>query len=282
MDKSGNIEIHETAFMTSMFRSSDEVLSGDSFAHLWDNDKTRTWVERHTSEVSLWEPKLHCLRNRFILDQIKTLYDQKKLEVVVNFGSGFSMYPFCAPESIQHVEIDKKEIIDYKAKVIDNWMTEGALPRRDVEFIVADFTKKDQDSLMERLKRQCDGRKSLFVIEGVFFFLSKQATKALFHLFDVVQSDGHLISVSYLPSIYETQAFKNLQDFFERRLGMGKEFEYQLIDDHFYKSQKNYDLIDHTEAFQLIKRYLPDSVLPDENDILNEHIYLLKKNLRDG
>ena len=281
MDKKKNIEIHETAFMTSMFRSSDQDLSGDTFAHLWDNDKTRVWVENHTNEVSVWEPTLHCLRNRYILDTINEICDSEELDVVVNFGSGFSMYPFCTSESLHHLEIDKEEVISYKRQCINAWMMEGVLPERSIEFIKADFNQENQTSLKEKLISVCREKKSLFLIEGVFFFLDPNATSALFELFSEVQEEGYVVSVSYVPSIEATQAFQNLQKFFEQRLGMGKEFEYQLIAEEYYINQKKYDLVDHVEAFQLIERYLPGKRAPRENDILNEHIYLLKKKVRD-
>ena len=194
MDKSKNIEIHETAFMTSMFRSSDGQLSGDAYAHLWNNDKTRIWVEKHTNEVSEWEPQLHCLRNRHILDTIKEIVDSEGLDVLVNFGSGFSMYPFCLSESLQHLEIDKEEIVAYKQQWIKKWVTEDVLPERRIEFIQADFNEKDQDLLKQKLISVCRGKKSFFLIEGVFFFLDPKVTKALFEIFNEV----HPQILSYL------------------------------------------------------------------------------------
>ena len=109
-----NIEIHETAFMTSTFRSMDESLSQDNFARFWQNAKTGKWVDKYLDQVSSEETYTHCLRNRYFLEVIRNLVQRQEIQVLINFGSGFSMYPFLLNEILIHIEIDKPEIVDFK------------------------------------------------------------------------------------------------------------------------------------------------------------------------
>ena len=100
MNKQSHIQIHETAFFTSSFRAFNEALSGDKYAKLWLNPKTDAWIQEYLTEVSSEETYTHCLRNRFFLETIKDLAASKQIEVLINFGSGFSMYPFLLDESL--------------------------------------------------------------------------------------------------------------------------------------------------------------------------------------
>jgi hypothetical protein len=60
-----SLDIHETAFVTAAYRASDPKLSKDSFANLWSNRKTDTWIAQYVKAVSPIEPLAHCLRNRY-------------------------------------------------------------------------------------------------------------------------------------------------------------------------------------------------------------------------
>ena len=116
MEQEKNIKIHETAFVTSTFRAFDENLSQDNFAKLWQNSKTERWIEEYLDQVSSEETYTHCLRNRYFLDRIKDLVQNQEIEVLINFGSGFSMYPFLLNEKLINIEVDKPEIIDWSQK----------------------------------------------------------------------------------------------------------------------------------------------------------------------
>ena len=54
-------------------------------------------------------------------------------------------------------------------------------------------------------------------------------------------------------------------------------FEYQTIEDIFYKSILNYQFIDHQEYFSLAHKFCLVYGEVDANETVNEHMYLLKK-----
>ncbi len=277
MKKNKSIAIHETAFVTSMFRSSNEQLSQDRFAKLWNNPKTEKWIKNYLNDVSTEEPLTHCLRNRYFLDTLKTLIETHHIEVLINFGSGFSMYPFLLNENLVNIEIDKHEVIRFKTKKINDWQNKNVLPKRQIYSIGVDFSDHYEDDLKTQIETIKDGRKCFILLEGVLFFLDRPSTNRLFNFFDAIQTSGDFIgSGSFRGELKSTMAYKRLLNFFDKQIINTGKNEYQTIEDDFYKSIKNYELIDHQDYFSLSKTY-NNSVQLKHDLILNEHFYLLEK-----
>ena len=280
MDKQSHIQIHETAFFTSSFRAFNEALSGDKYAKLWLNPKTDAWIQEYLTEVSSEETYTHCLRNRFFLETIKDLVASKQIEVLINFGSGFSMYPFLLDESLIHIEIDKPEIVNYKASKIEEWQNEKKLPKRDLHFVGVDFSEDYKTKLLEQIQ-QIKGDKPCFIlIEGVLFFLDKAETDGLFSFFNLIQTDGDYVgSASFQDDLKSSTAFKRLLRFLNKKVSKTSESDYLTLQDSYYKSLPNYNLIDHQDYFSLSKTY-NNTIHLKPDLILNEHFYVLKKQLQ--
>ncbi|PKA99481.1 leucine carboxyl methyltransferase [Flavobacteriaceae bacterium MAR_2009_75] len=272
-----NIEIHETAFMTSTFRSMDESLSQDNFAKLWQNSKTGKWVDKYLDQVSSEETYTHCLRNRYFLEVIRNLVQRQEIQVLINFGSGFSMYPFLLNESLIHIEIDKPEIVDFKKDKIQNWQKENILPKRNIHFIGVDFSKNYEEELLSKINAIKVNMSSFILVEGVLFFLNRKETDNLFTFFNAIQQNGDYIgSASFQETIKETQPFKNLLSFMNQNVSKTSESACQTVEDNYYRCQKGYKLIDHQDYFSLSKKY-GNKVRQAKELILNENFYLLKK-----
>ena len=277
MEKEKHISIHETAFVTSTFRSFDENLSQDNFAKLWQNSKTEQWVEEYLVQVSSEEIYTHCLRNRYFLDRIKDLVNNQEIEVLINFGSGFSMYPFLLNEKLINIEIDKPEIVDYKKVKIRDWQKENVLPKRNLHFIGVDFNENYKEDLLSKIQSIKANRPSFILVEGVLFFLDREETDNLFNFFSIIQKSGDYIgSASFQETIKETQAFKNLLSFFNQKVSKTNENDYQTVQDEYYESKKNYNLIDHQDYFSLSNKY-GNNIRQRKELILNENLYLLRK-----
>lgn len=278
MGKEENIKIHETAFVTSAFRAFDENLSQDIFAKLWQNPKTEQWIAAYLNKVSSEETFTHCLRNRYFLDKIKYLVENQEVEVLINFGSGFSMYPFLLNDKLINIEIDKPEIVDYKKGKIKKWQKENILPKRNIHFIGVDFSESYKEDLLSKINSITDNKSSFILVEGVLFFLDKEETDNLFDFFNILQnSEDYIGSASFQETIKETIAFKNLLNFFNQSVSKTSANDYQTIPDEYYSSNKNYRLIDHQDYFSLSKKY-GNRINQDKELILNENFYLLKKN----
>ncbi|WP_283642171.1 class I SAM-dependent methyltransferase [Croceibacter atlanticus] len=280
MDKQTHIQIHETAFFTSSFRAFNEALSGDKYAKLWLNPKTDAWIQEYLTEVSSEETYTHCLRNRFFLETIKDLAASKQIEVLINFGSGFSMYPFLLNESLIHIEIDKPEIVNFKASKIEEWQNEKKLPKRDLHFVGVDFSEDYKTKLLEQIQQIKGGKPCFILIEGVLFFLDKAETDGLFSFFNLIQTDGDYVgSASFQDDLKSSTAFKKLLRFLNKKVSKTSESDYLTLQDSYYKSLPDYNLKDHQDYFSLSKTY-NNTIHLKPDLILNEHFYVLKKQLQ--
>lgn len=276
--KEQTIEIHETAFATSALRAFDEELSQDTFSKLWNNPKTALWVKEYLNKVSSEETYTHCLRNRFFLDKFKELAAEREIEVLINFGSGFSMYPFLLDEKLVHIEIDKAEVVEYKKQQLNQWQKNNILPQRDIHFIGVDFSKDYKDSLLTQIIEIKSNKPTFVLLEGVLFFLNRKDTNKLFSFFDLIQEQGDFTGcVSFKENVKDTLAFKNLIRFFNQKVVKTSESDYQTIEDKFYQKLSNYTMIDHQDYFSLSKKY-NHTVRQDKEMILNENFYILQKN----
>lgn len=277
MEKEKNIEIHETAFLTSTLRSFNENLSQDYFAKLWCNPKSDKWVKEYLDLVSSEETNAHCLRNRYYLDTIKKLIDDNQIEVLINFGCGFSMYPFLLDEKLINIEIDKPEIIDYKKSKIENWQKTNTLPKRNIHYIAVDFSEDYKLDLLSQISSIKNNKPCFILIEGVLFFLDREETDNLFNFFNVIQKPGDFIgSVSFQDTLKESLAFQKLLHFLDQIVSKTKDSDYQTVEDEYYRSKPAYRLIDHQDYFSLSTKY-GNEIQLDKELILNENFYLLKK-----
>lgn len=277
MTQKQDFEIHETAFLTSTLRSYCEELGHDIYAKLWNQENHKQWIEEYLQRTSTEEDTAHCLRNRYFLDTIKQLAQEKKIEALINFGCGLSMYPFLIDQELIHIEIDKTELIDFKQFHINNWQEEGALPKRKVHYLGVDFSHDFRESLFKRITDNLKGKSCFILLEGVLFFLNQEQTDQLFSFFDSIQNPGDYIgSVSFQDSFRQTRAWKRLMDFVEYKLSNPIKEDYHTLSDDYYRSLPNYQLIDQQDFFSMSKKHnIPQRL--ERDLILNENFYLLEK-----
>ncbi len=277
MSNSKNIKVSDTAFVTCAFRRLNEKLSGDYYAKLWKNQNAEDILNDYISNVSTEEIETHCIRNRYFLETLKHLIEKKEIDVLINFGAGFSMYPFLLNDAITHIEIDKPEVVDYKKEAIAEFILQEKLPERDITYIGVDFSQDYFDSLLSKLKTIVGEKSCFIIIEGVLFFLNKSETEIIFNLFNELQNKNDYVgSVSYTEAVRETNAFSRLIAYANQGLKDASTEGCQIVPNSFYENLECYNLIDQ-------KDYYSCSVLYDHkpklspNNILNESFYLLQK-----
>ena len=272
------LEVQETAFVISIFRASNEKLSKDIFAKMWHNLQSELLSKNLINNVSKYEPHTHCLRNRYFYETIKGLIEKNEIEVLINFGCGFSMYPFLLDKNLIYIEIDKPDVIENKREIVKLRQSENVLPERNIHFISSNFDSGYETKLLTDIMKIKKDKPSFILLEGVLFFLTKQEAKTTFNLFDNIQNKGDFIgSVSYQKEMENSLVFKKLLSLFKSNLTLGQHFNYLTISDDFYHDQKNYKLIDYQDYYSLSKVLSPENVIEPQEDILNESMYLLQK-----
>lgn len=277
-EQMSKIAIHETAFVTSHFRAGNEPVSRDPYAHLWPGPMTIDHAEKYVNSVSQYEPIAHCLRNRFFLEALERLNRDEGINTLLNFGCGFSMYPYLLPDTMEFYEVDKSEVLGYKEARIKAWQEAGKLPLRTVNYLAFDFIRDDYAEIMHWLSPKIGGDKSIILLEGVLFFLNRKICDKLFNLFEKLQVPGSYTgSVSFRTSLVNSSVFKRLIDYVNQGLSTEGEFEFFTVDDAYYQNLKGYEVDLHKDSHSLAREYIPH-VRWEKEKVLNEQMYLLKRN----
>jgi methyltransferase (TIGR00027 family) len=112
-------------------------------------------------------------RTRYIDDVLKNSIAQKKIETVVNLGSGMDCRAYYIPgiESTRYFEVDHPSVIKKKKAKMKKIL--GQLPDH-VIFVSIDFEKQGLDTELKGAGYNLSS-KTLFIWEGVTHYLSKEA-----------------------------------------------------------------------------------------------------------
>ncbi|TPN84588.1 class I SAM-dependent methyltransferase [Aquimarina algicola] len=272
------MQVHETAFIISTYRSYHEEISQDFYSKLWNNDATEALIPEILESVSQDEAVLHSLRNRFFYEQLSTFFKKNNGGTLINFGSGFSMYQFALDKNVTTIEIDKKDIITYKKEKVEYWTKLGKLPDRDIQYISIDFNTCSVEEVTNIIKPLVKKQPTFILLEGVLFFLNKETSLKLFRIFNTLQNKGDRIgSVSYLPEIENTEVYKRLLHYFDSNNDTNDSFNHQTIPNSFYGKIKEYTLKNHIDEFELAKIYAKEHSIISKDHILNENMYVLEK-----
>ncbi len=272
------MQIHETAFVVSTYRSMYETVSQDHFAKLWNNPKTDALIPNILKTISKDEALLHALRNRFFYEFMTSYFEKHGGGTLVNFGAGFSMYQFQLSEQVNTIEIDKKDIIDHKKDRIDQWMNNGALPKRNIEYLALDFNEDSEAQMVSTLKPLIRKAPIFILVEGVLFFLDQKTCDKLFSVFAKLQKKGDCIgSVSYLPEVEDTKVYKRLLHYFDSNNDTEDPFSHQTTPQKYYENLDGYQLLEAADGFGLSKVYAKAHEALIKKEILNESMYILQR-----
>lgn len=133
--------ISESAFLVNESRARNVGLSQDEYAHLWVTENTRTLWEDFSREVYPHDATELGSRNRFFLEHLRSAIASSQVTTFINFGAGFTSYPFLVDESCRFIEIDFKHVVEYKKKKVTRWQQMGLLPEREIFFLAADLNE---------------------------------------------------------------------------------------------------------------------------------------------
>ena len=111
-------------------------------------------------------------RTRYIDDVLKNSIAQKKIESVVNLGSGMDCRAYYIPgiENIRYFEVDHPSVIKKKKAKLKKIL--GKLPNH-VIFVPIDFEKQSLDTELKKAGYNVSS-KTLFIWEGVTQYISKE------------------------------------------------------------------------------------------------------------
>ncbi len=192
--------IADSAFLVNELRARNPSLSLDQYAHLWVNDRTREICKTYDQEVYPDDEVALGIRNRFFFNLIETYFQKPGDKIFVNLGAGFTNYPFLIRTPIKTIEVDLPHVVDYKKQKLSEFTKSGKLPVRDINFIATDFNDSgDVAKLEKQLLNYIGNSESLFLLEGLTYYLKPSAFRSLIELICNLQKPNSVLALDYWP-----------------------------------------------------------------------------------
>ena len=166
-----------TAFFIAQFRAMEAAHEPPLFRDPWAAQLAGTrgleiMQQLTGSERIAWVVSIRTAElDRMILEALA----RDGYDTVVSLGAGLDTRPFRLdlPEGLRWIDVDKREIIDYKRRILDD-----SRPRCRWETVIADLS--DQDVRVRTFADlAANSRRSLVLSEGLLEYLSEEAVRQL-------------------------------------------------------------------------------------------------------
>jgi methyltransferase (TIGR00027 family) len=211
--------ISSSAKGVAYLRSLDISVSNDSLACNFV-DKEGKHVATNWLEVYPGVGRQICIRARYIEETVD-YYLPKNGGQVISLASGLSTYPYRSTwmEKVKYyAEVDFPDMIKFKKNAINRLTKEGVVskPLIAIKYVGLDIT---DDILMEKLKSNGwqSTKKTVFIIEGVSYYLSFHALTKLIKNIKLSSCSGSIVIIDYFPqSCSQTKQFKKVMGMIAR------------------------------------------------------------------
>lgn len=267
-----------TAFLVNESRNRLREISGDIYAHLWVNeDVIKSWDE-FAEKVTPYDDIVISVRHSFFLERIKKFLDLYSDGTIINFGSGFTSYPFLIDGPVKFIEIDRSEVIDYKKDKISAWVKNKNLPERNIQFLSADLKNENERQIIfNKISSFVADKPSFILMEGLTYFLNEESFNHILDQSRSLQVKGSQLAFDYWrPEFYKSTLFRRLEDFVEREWGFAKS-EYFFLTESTVKNTQGYNLINSSNGFLQEKLKIGSQNLKDPDNTMVENYAVLQR-----
>jgi len=162
------------ALLVNESRSKDITISKDIYSRSWiepqyQNSITKLWTE-YSHLVYPQDFIVLSIRTR-IVQEILDEHTRKNTSVII-LPCGFVSYAFMSHEEARYIELDLKDLIQYKSKIYEKLKQKKVFPKRNIEYIPIDLSiKKDRKIILSKL---VSNEKQIFILEGISYYLTKK------------------------------------------------------------------------------------------------------------
>jgi O-methyltransferase involved in polyketide biosynthesis len=249
-------DVSGTAFLVNYSRSKMVDISKDVYASLWVTPDTISLWNELSSDVYPDDDLNLSLRNRYYLEQIRTFIDANEDPVCVVLASGFTSYPFLIEDRCRFVECDLPNIMEFKKKRVAEWVRDGKLPKRQVEYISADLNDdKQRAGLKDRLREIIGNKPSIVTLEGITYYLGSDVLTDIFQTLSEIQQEGSAIAFDYWKSdALDYPVMVKLKKYLEINFGP-ESHDWNLFGDDYIEKLRGYNKIDSADVAALELKY---------------------------
>ena len=276
-------DVSGTAFVVNYSRSRIVNISQDLYAHLWVTPEAIALWNDLSLAVYPNDDLNISLRNRFFLEQIKKFVTVNNNTVFISIAAGFDNYPFLIEADFRSVEYDLPNIMDLKKRLVEQWMKEKKLPKRNIEFMGIDLNEEKQRIMMKQNLQQVIGHNHSFVLmEGLTYYLKREVLSDIFKLLADIQESGSLVAFDYWgPDAMEYPAMARLKAYLDKKFGdIGKAWNF--LDETYIKGIEGFTTIESTDIASLELKYAETRILQGRDNKIPAHYAVLKKAVSMG
>lgn len=265
----GGVEL--TAYLVNESRARRPDIAADRVAADWipatERAAVRALWDDFAEAVYPHDDLVVSLRGRFVLDTLSKSLAQHPDTVLVVCGAGFSSYPWLLPFPAA-LEVDLPDIVSAKRRRAAQLVATGIVEDRNVQHLALDLgTTAGRRQLVERARRLAGGRPVALVAEGLVFYLSPDAARAMASLGASLAT--HTLTVlSYWPAAAADNRVLDAQRRWFRRHSVPEDSTYLPREE--IPSLLSGRLQDHGPE-DLQRQYLGEVVVP-EADLIPEYV----------
>jgi len=268
-----------TAYLVNASRARQPTISGDPWAAAWIEpgleDRVEALWQDYARAVSPHDDLLVSYRHRFFLTALREMQARTPRFTLVSLGVGFTSYPFLLDAGVRAIEIDRTDIIEQRQARLA--ALADVLPPRTVELVRCDLADAAQRSaLLERLGPDLANGPSFVLVEGLSYYLPRDALDALFSTFRTHQRPGSRLGLDAWPtSIVHDPAFQRQEAYFRDVYAMPHP-AYTLLDPEDVGGIEGYRILQHTAAPEM-EAADGGTRLAGTAEALDEQLYLLER-----
>jgi O-methyltransferase involved in polyketide biosynthesis len=272
-------DVSGTAFVVNYSRSKMVNISKDTYAHLWVTPDSISLWNGLAKDVYTNDDLNVSLRNRFYLERLKKFINENEDVVFIGIASGFVNYPFLVEGDCSFIEFDLPNIVEFKKKKVMQWMQEGRLPARKIEYISIDLSDEKQRFILKEALNKAIGRNPSFVtMEGITYYLKREILNDIFRILKEVQRQGSIVAFDYWkPDTMEYTVMARLKEYLDKKFGY-KDQEWDLFDQTYIKEIKGYIEIESADISKLELEYSETRLLQGKENKIPVYFSVLERN----
>ena len=214
--------IRDTAFLVTESRARSEVETAEVYSTIWIPEERRRGVRdlwnRFAHKVYAFDQIEVGMRTLFFFDKLRRFLESHGPIVFVNIGAGFTAYQYLLPSSNTSCEIDLPDVIAFKRHRADLLMSKRLIPQRTTHYHALDLLLRPARMRLAAMLTDLIGRTPSFVlVEGLTYYLSRQALTELWQTCAIAQRSGSLLAFDYWPlGLEKSELFGRLTTFYSK------------------------------------------------------------------
>lgn len=266
----------DTALMISWLRARYPDVSLDRWGSVWASDAARAIGEEYGRVTGDDNIYAICLRHRYFAEVALAFADAHDGAVrIFNVGSGLTAYPFLMPANHESIEIDLPEMITVRRALVQEHMRNGTLPERNIRYASVNLEDEIADHAIINLVSSLSPRPTLWVLEGLLYYLTRPAVEKLLRtIAQVGQAGDQIALVAWGDCVRDSAMFEKIDNYFQERLQRAAQ-EYTFLERDYFESLDGFTLRHEMDYPEIETKYLCRTML-SPGSYLDERMYLLQ------